>query len=123
MKTVEEIITQPPVFLGEWKTEDEVFRSFDIKPQIDIHVCFAAYSLWMYEGVAFVLFSQNGKLYEVNGSHCSCYGLEDQWDPEEVVLAEMRNRLLNGTFGICIYEEGFNEELREFLGIKKEDLK
>lgn len=124
MKTVEEIITQSPVFLGSWVTEADVFDSFHVNPvkQQNIHICFAVYSGGNYEGEAFILFDQNGKLYEVNGSHCSCYGLEDQWDPEEVVLAEMRNRLLNGTFGICI-EEGFNEECRKFLGIEitKED--
>lgn len=36
-----------------------------------------------YDGTAFVLFKQNGKLYEVNASHCSCYGLEGQWSPDE----------------------------------------
>ena len=36
-----------------------------------------------YEGYAYVLFMKNGKLYEVCGGHCSCHGLEGQWDPEE----------------------------------------
>jgi hypothetical protein len=36
-----------------------------------------------YCGSCFVLFKRDGKLYDVNGSHCSCYGLEDQWSPEE----------------------------------------
>jgi hypothetical protein len=30
-----------------------------------------------------VIFEKDGKLWEVNGSHCSCYGLEGQWQPEE----------------------------------------
>ena len=25
---------------------------------------------------------EDEKFYEVTGSHCSCYGLEGQWDPE-----------------------------------------
>jgi hypothetical protein len=36
-----------------------------------------------YSGSAFGLFVMDGKLYEVHGGHCSCYGLEDQWEPEE----------------------------------------
>lgn len=36
-----------------------------------------------WEGLAMVVYRSEGKLYEVNGSHCSCYGLEGQWDPEE----------------------------------------
>lgn len=46
-------------------------------------VLFAEYSYESYEGSAFVLFKRDGKLYEVSGGHCSCYGLEGQWDPEE----------------------------------------
>ena len=36
-----------------------------------------------YEGWSSVIFIKDGVLYEVNGSHCSCYGLEGQWRPEE----------------------------------------
>jgi hypothetical protein len=39
------------------------------------------YSCIGYEGNAFVLYEKDGELYEVNGSHCSCYGLEGQWEP------------------------------------------
>lgn len=125
MKTVEEIITQSPVFLGSWDTEADVFDSFHVNPvkQQNIHICFAVYSGENYEGVAFVIFSKNGKLYEVNGAHCSCDGLEGQWEPEAVSLVELQNRLLKGTFGTYTFEEGFNEECRKFLGIEitKED--
>lgn len=53
---------------------------------------FAAYENESYEGYALVIFSKEGKLYEVNGSHCSCYGLEDQWSPEETSLDALRMR-------------------------------
>jgi len=36
-----------------------------------------------------VLFKRGGKLYDVNGSHCSCFGLEDQWLPEETTVAAL----------------------------------
>ena len=36
-----------------------------------------------YEGYALLVYERGGKLYEVNGAHCSCHGLEDQWAPEE----------------------------------------
>lgn len=60
-------------------------------------IILAAYGGGSYEGDAFVLFERDGKLYEVNGSHCSCYGLEDQWTPEETSWAAlaMRPQLLN----------------------------
>ena len=46
-------------------------------------VLIAVYTYECYSGKAFVLYEQDGKLFEVNGGHCSCYGLEDQFDPEE----------------------------------------
>ena len=52
-------------------------------------------------------------LFEVNGSHCSCYGLEGQWDVEEINIKELEQRLTKGTFG----EREFKKELREFLGL------
>jgi hypothetical protein len=43
----------------------------------------ACYDCYAYDGHAFVLFqTSDGMLYEVNASHCSCYGLEGQWKPE-----------------------------------------
>lgn len=37
----------------------------------------ASYEYEDYSGSAFMLFKKNGKLYEYQGSHCSCNGLED----------------------------------------------
>lgn len=48
----------------------------------DDEILFAAYGGDSYDGCAFVLFQRGGTLFEVNGSHCSCYGLEGQWCPE-----------------------------------------
>lgn len=58
---------------------------FIINPDFptDEEILFAAYEGGSYEGAAVVLFERDGKLYEVNGGHCSCCGLEDQWIPEE----------------------------------------
>lgn len=30
-------------------------------------------------------------LYEVNGSHCSCYGFEGQWEPSLTTLAYLKS--------------------------------
>lgn len=85
----------------------------------DINILFASYGYENYSGDAFVLFEQNGKLYEVNGSHCSCYGLEGQWDAEEVVLEELEHRLTEGRLGKDDYAGNtFYDELKEFLGVQ-----
>lgn len=44
-----------------------------------------------YEGSAFVLYRRNGKLWEVNDSHCSCNGWEN-WSPEETTVEAIEMR-------------------------------
>lgn len=39
-----------------------------------------------------VAYRLDGKLYEVNGGHCSCYGLEGQWEPAETSVAALKMR-------------------------------
>ena len=46
-------------------------------------ILYSNYTYEDYSGSGYVLFVRDGKLYEVHGSHCSCYGLEDQWSEEE----------------------------------------
>lgn len=84
------------IFLGEFTSRDDVIFAFDIAPS-DLDACEPMVAWYIeegYEGYALVVYLFNGKLYEVNGSHCSCYGLEGQWEPEEVVLAEALPRWL-----------------------------
>lgn len=50
-------------------------------------VLWADYEAEGYEGSALVIYRQGNKVFEVSGSHCSCYGLEGQWEPEEYDLA------------------------------------
>ncbi len=83
-------------------------------------VLLAYYSYEDYSGEAFVLLSKEGKLYEVNGGHCSCYGLEGQWDPEETTVEALTYRLDNGRLGKGYGWGGeepntFGDELRTVL--------
>lgn len=55
-------------------------------------VLFAAYNYEDYSGSAIVVYMQNGKLYEVVGSHCSCNGLEYSWEPQETSLKALQMR-------------------------------
>jgi hypothetical protein len=74
------------------------------KPEFQgIDVLFASYEYAGYEGDAFVLFRKDGKLYEVNGGHCSCYGLEGQWEPEETTIEALEHRVKEGNLGSSTY--------------------
>ncbi len=60
-------------------------EEFQIAPDFptDDQILYASYEAECYEGYSYVLFERDGKIFEVNGSHCSCMGLEGQWKPEE----------------------------------------
>ena len=48
-----------------------------------------------YEAASWFLFRRAGKLFEVEASHCSCYGFEGQWTPEEVTKEALLKRNLS----------------------------
>ena len=132
MKNLETILNQEPIYLNSFHEKENVLLEFNgatyedknkqlkiIKKNKDVNILFASYDYENYSGDAWVLFEKGGKLYEVHGSHCSCYGLENQWDEEEVVLKEIENRLIKGDFGEDNYSGNeFRVELMEFLGIE-----
>lgn len=79
---------------------------------------FGSYSYENYSGDAFVIFKKDGEVYENGGSHCSCYGVEGQWNPEKTSIEAIKHRLENGSLGICSSyssENEFKKELEEFL--------
>lgn len=83
-----------------------------------INILFASYGQANYSGDAFVLFERDMKLFEANGGHCSCYGLEGQFDPEETTLEALQHRLIEGGLGKDDWSGNeFSNELKDFLGI------
>lgn len=122
MKTIKEISGQKPVFLHEFEEggAEIVLHYFDVEPPETVKVLFGYYKDENYEGEAFVLFEDSGELYEVNGSHCSCYGLEGQWEAEKVDLDALAHRLINGRLGQGYHRENeFREELMNFIGLEE----
>jgi hypothetical protein len=72
-----------------------ILRSFEAPSDAldDCEVVFASYTYEDYTGDAKVLYrDKHGKIFEVNGGHCSCNGLEGQWDPEPFTLEELEFR-------------------------------
>lgn len=71
--------------------EPENFKPVEGFPTDDEFI-YATYDIDGYEGYAFALFERDSKLYEAHGSHCSCYGLEGQWSPEETTWEALAMR-------------------------------
>jgi len=121
------------MYLHDWSSKEDMMKDFVIENWWDnnrdltekekeefknVNVLLASYSSQNYLGDAFVLFidKENGKLYEVNASHCSCYGLEEKWEPEETDIESLKHRLEKGSLGEEEYSGNiFKKELREVL--------
>ena len=82
------------VCFGDWSCLEDMLRDFQINKE-DVKgykVLYAWYEYECYSGTSFVLLKKGRKLYEVNASHCSCYGLEDQFDLEETTVEALLKR-------------------------------
>lgn len=104
------------IFLEDFDCKEDVFGAFEVEDSGE-NILFAWYGAGSYDGSAFVLFERDGRLYEVNGGHCSCFGLEDQWDPEETSVAELMHRIDEGSLGKDEYYDGgdFGDDLKSVL--------
>ena len=109
------------VYLGDWSDKADMLKSFHYYGEsvVDLtegYEVLLAYYDECYEGSAFVLLSKDGELYEVNGGHCSCYGLEGQWDVEHTTPEALLHRLDKGySFGTSYSDNTFAAELRAIL--------
>lgn len=91
-------------YSGAWENREDLVRDFEVEDHIipsDDKILLADYQTPPYEGYCVVIFEKGGKLYEVNGSHCSCYGLgsdsysgghNTQWEPEETSWEALKIR-------------------------------
>jgi hypothetical protein len=84
------------VYEGSFSSWEDVCFYFDEAISEPDQVIFAVYDQEMYEGYADVIYRVGDRFYWASGSHCSCYGLEDQWSPEEYSLDELVAALLRG---------------------------
>lgn len=93
------------VYLEDWAEggEAEMLRDFEAPDDAlkGKTVLVAVYAYGCYEGDAYVLLRDNatGAFEEVHGGHCSCYGLEGQWQPETADPDAILHRIDKGTWG------------------------
>lgn len=81
-----------------FESVDNMFSEFAEAPCSGT-LLFACYDHQDYDGSAFVLFERDGALWEVNGSHCSCMGLEGQWEPTMCTPESLKLRNFHGMPG------------------------
>jgi hypothetical protein len=100
-------------YWNDWAEGGEaaMLRDFSVDSKVleGATVLAAAYTYGHYSGSAYVLFEKDGKLFSVNGDHCSCNGLEDQWTPEEVVPAVDKDFSYHG------FSREFEQQVKQIL--------
>lgn len=107
-------------FFNDFRDKEHVFNEFELnddQKRFVQTIVLASYTYENYSGDAFVLFrGSDSKYYEVNGSHCSCNGLEGDWSPEEISVVELENRIKNGKFlEYGEHGEGPREVMMDFI--------
>lgn len=98
--------------------KDRVISDFDLSAEALEGVDIIAYNYTYedYSGTAYVLGQRGGQLFEVHGSHCSCYGLEGQWSEEPVTREYLLSKLEENKTGHRYdYFHGCSNEVRQFL--------
>lgn len=71
------------VYEGLFGSREDLEREFQVKLPEDVEILYAIYEEpYDYSWDAYVVFKQGDKYGFVSGGHCSCNGLEGQWEPE-----------------------------------------
>jgi hypothetical protein len=108
-------------YLDEFTSREDIEKQFETTLPQDANILIAYYSCANYEGQAYVLYEQGGKLFEVTGGHCSCNGLEGQWEPEETSISALRMIIKDGTkYEVNDVKNDLTEVLDEYEKEKNE---
>ena len=97
-----------------FKSNEDIIREYEapIDALDNAIVHLAWYGYGSYSGSSLVIFEKNDTLYQVNGRHCSCYGLEGQWKPEETSWQQMAKRDVT-----CYNEYRGEDKAQEYLSL------
>lgn len=113
------------VFFENFNDKEDVLREFSIGDDdlMGREILFAYYTYEDYSGEALVVLRdpRSEKFYEVNGSHCSCYGLEGQWEMEETFLDALMKRdtpFFNSVVKVYIEKNNLLKELDDVATTK-----
>ncbi len=92
--TKEQLLAIPPVHDDGWdlpKILSDFEVSLESPDDAGLIILYSSYTYENYEGSAVVLGYRpvTGLFFYVEGGHCSCYGLEGQWDETSLTVEEL----------------------------------
>ena len=104
------------MYYGDFSDEADVLKEFEVDDFKGL-IIFAVYDRDGYDGTAEVIFIEDGKIYMVHGSHCSCYGLEGDWNPIEMSVDGLHKIINKGTGLLSHYAQHIESALSVVEGM------
>ena len=76
---------------------DEVNKVLKELEDYDVLIAYESVGNWGCDSSSWFLFKhkKSGQLFEMHGSHCSCYGFEGQFDLEETSVEYLKEKIKN----------------------------
>lgn len=100
--------------LTEKEIHEHISESYEVSldevQSYKILVAYESVGSWGCDSSSFFLLEKEGKLYENHAGHCSCYGFEGQFSPEETTSQFLKERLSIDTGGYDP-DSSLNEQL------------
>jgi hypothetical protein len=97
----------------EASVRDHIVCAFEVSQRkvarFEILIAYQSVGNWGCDSSCWYLLRKDGVLYENHGGHCSCYGFEGQWAPEETAV----DYLLSEKFNFCTGGYDDNEDHNE----------
>ena len=87
--------------VGHYKASQEEVDKFEIS------IAYESVGSWGCDSSSFFLLrnKETSELFEVHGSHCSCYGFEGQFNPEYTIVEALKYRAeKRGVFSVGGYD-------------------
>lgn len=97
------------MYYGAFENWNDVLGQFEVEASEVPNAVplFASYDNGGYEGAATVVYIDDGKFWLVTGSHCSCYGLEGMWEPEDMPYEALVHLAQEGDYSFSAYQKEF----------------
>lgn len=83
--------------LSEDEVKKHVVSSYEVDAsevdKYEVLVAYESVGSWGCDSISWILLKdkETGKLFETHGSHCSCYGFEGQFEPEETTVEYLQS--------------------------------
>ncbi|MEH7186488.1 hypothetical protein [Bacillus toyonensis] len=96
--------------MSEEELRDHIVEDYEVEHEelekYDILIAYESVGSWGCDSESFFLLKnkKTGQLFENHASHCSCYGFEHQFEPEETTVEYLQSEY----FGFC--NGGYDED-------------